>query len=567
MHWLSSQRGVGQFITDVPSPFVDSSPQVSVWKMMRPKDLRQGSGTKTFLDAMHSGKVHLARFILDALDGRIINSKTENSRTPLMYAVCLQDPGTRTKFTQLLLEKGANVNCQDEDGRTALSHACEVGHLDVIKLLVQFSADPDVTDAWGNSALMYAAFSGHSQVLEFLVRAFKRLGLGLDRTNNAGHSAKEIANFFGHNQCVQILNFPCRKGVCRDDPPVDELKAVEVERRLPNRLPRHVLERFSKQSTDEEQLPDVFQGQRKTGESTGLRSRFRCPRSQSQEYNHCNSWVLPPQIEKSPTEEDQSILITAKQLQNCQIRELKGSKLMNFVPEQSQRDISRDVRLPEQKQEIFPLWGKAKSFNLDLLSSRKQSYQGDVRDMRLSASKSKRASLQDDRCLIDKIECQGKPPALINEGSKIASAPKPFLNSMAQPGKALPEKLKSEKEEANERATLSRRGQQKRGSLGSVSRHNKLLFPREEIESEKFPSHTPGFMGLGTRLLRRFTAPEFMRMVIDCSSGSSNGRGRMSRSETYPLSNTHQQVNSQPSVDSISAVKCEFESYSSQSTI
>ncbi|MEQ2197114.1 hypothetical protein XENOCAPTIV_023314 [Xenoophorus captivus] len=532
--------------------------------MMRPKDLRQGSGTKTFLDAMHGGKVHLARFILDALDGRIINSKTENSRTPLMYAVCLQDPGTRTKFTQLLLEKGADVNCQDEDGRTALSHACEMGHLDVIKLLVQFNADPDISDAWGNSALMYAAFSGQSQVLEFLVRAFKRLGLRLDCTNSAGHSAKEIANFFGHNQCVQILNLPCRKGVHKEDPLVDVVKAVEVERQLPNRLSRHVLERFSKQSMDEQQLPDVFQRQTKPGESSGPWNRFRC---QSQEDNHCNSWTLPPQIEKSQTEGDHTILFTATQLQKCQLRELKGSKVMNSVGERSQKDVSQDIWLPEQKQESFPLWGKAKSLNLDLLSSRKQSYQGDMRDMRLSASKLKRASLQDDRCLIDKIECQGKSRALINEGSKISSVPKPRLNSKGQSGKAIQEKVKSQNEEANDMSLSTRRGQQKRGSLGSVSRHNKLLFPREEIEPERIPSQAPGFMGLGTRLLRRFTAPEFMRLVIDCSSGSSNGRGRMSRSETYPLSHTHQQVNSQPSVDSISAVKCEFESYSSHSTL
>ena len=226
--------------------------------MLRPKDLCQGSGTKTFLDAMHSGKLHLARFVLDALDGRIINSKTESGRTPLMFAASLQDSSARSKFTQLLLEKGADVNVKDEQGRTALSLACELGYLDVVKVLVQFNADPEITDTWGNSALMYAAFTGHNQVLEFLVRAFKRLGLRLDLTNRAGHSAIHVANYFGHSQCVQALNGPGRKdsGLGLGD----SCKDPDGEPQGPNKLPKQVLERFSKQfhSKNEEPLPALY---------------------------------------------------------------------------------------------------------------------------------------------------------------------------------------------------------------------------------------------------------------------------------------------------------------------
>lgn len=534
--------------------------------MMRPKDLRQGSGTKTFLDAMHGGKVHLARFILDALDGRIINSKTENSRTPLMYAVCLQEPGARDKFTRLLLEKGADVNCQDEDGRTALSHACELGYLDVIKILVQFNADPDVSDAWGNSALMYAAFSGHSQVLDFLVRAFKRLGLRLDRTNHSGHSAIEVANFFGHNQCVQILKFPCRKSMSTDDPLTHAGNFGDGECQLPNKLPGHVLERFSKHfNSNEDQLPGLFQRQLKIGDSSGLWNRFKCPRSHNQEDTHCHSWAQPPQQEKSQIAGDHSTFFAAKQLQNCQLRELRGAKTLNSLPEPSQKDVNRDAGLQEKTLKSFPLCGKAKSFNLDLLSSRKQSYQGDVHDMSLSASKLKRASLQDERCLIDKMDCPGNSKGLTNDADKTVSVPKGLLNSKSPAARALEDNVKSPKEEDNDTTLSLMGGQQKRGSFAPTGRHNKLLFARGEMDSGKIPGRTPGFMGLRTRLLRRFTAPEFMRMVIDCSPGSTN-RGRMTRSETFPLSQTHQQVNSQPSVDSISGVKCEFES-SSQSNL
>ncbi|XP_028850044.1 uncharacterized protein ankrd63 [Denticeps clupeoides] len=467
--------------------------------MLRPKDLCSGSGTKTFLEAMHDGKLHLARFVLDALDGRILNSKTENGRTLLMLAVCLQEAGSRSKFTQLLLEKGADVNGRDDNGRTALSLACELGHLDVVKLLVQFSADPEVTDAWGNSALMYAAYGGHTPVLDFLLRAFKRLGLKLDRTNLAGQSAIQMANFFGHNQCVQMLNGPGKREL-----PGPNRGEGGYETRRPNRLSKQVLERFSRQfySKNEEALPPLFQKQMRVGDCNGLRAR-RC---QQPSPDRAKSRVSPT---RTPfTEGAQDSLFKSKQIHNSMMRDTRLWR---------NRDVEKckDGEGTLDTTEHIPLWGKTKSLNLDLLRGRKQSYQGDVHD---SVNKFKRASLQDERTLM-KLE------------------PRPDKHC-AEDGAA-------------EKLLLKRRDALRRGPFPQQERPGKPLLQRPGAA---------GLAALGTRLLRRFTAPEFGRLARDCPSGQ--GRAKMSRSETFPLAHTHQRVRSQPSVDSISGVKCEFDSSS-----
>ncbi|KAM3920534.1 ankyrin repeat domain-containing protein 63 [Leptodactylus fuscus] len=207
--------------------------------MLRPRDLRRSSGTRTFLDAMHGGKVHLARFVLDALDRRIVNSPAgEQGRTPLMFAVCLREAELRTRFVRLLLDKGADVNGQDEAGRTALSLACELGHLDAVKLLVQHSADPEIPDRDGNRALMYAASCGHSAELLFLLRAYKRFGLRLDATNRAGISALDAARVSGHWECERALSG--RSGRSPDS------RNGDPTARSPKPLSRQMLERFSR---------------------------------------------------------------------------------------------------------------------------------------------------------------------------------------------------------------------------------------------------------------------------------------------------------------------------------
>ncbi|KAM4665188.1 ankyrin repeat domain-containing protein 63 [Discoglossus pictus] len=227
--------------------------------MLRPRDLRRSSGTRTFLDAMHGGKVHLARFVLDALDRRIINSPAgEQGRTPLMYAVCLREAELRTRFVRLLLDKGAEVNGQDEAGRTALSLACELGHLDAVKLLVQHNADPELADQAGNRPLMYAASCGHSAELHFLLRSYKRFGLRLDATNRAGVSALEAARVSGHRECERALSV---RGPLSPEPNRGGSgKAGDGVGRSPKPLSRQMLERFARPFSHRREEEDKTRG-------------------------------------------------------------------------------------------------------------------------------------------------------------------------------------------------------------------------------------------------------------------------------------------------------------------
>lgn len=239
-----------------PRAELSNFPGTVAGAMLKPKDLCPRAGTRTFLEAMQAGKVHLARFVLDALDRSIIDCRAEQGRTPLMVAVGLPDPAMRSRFVRLLLEQGAAVNLRDERGRTALSLACERGHLDAVQLLVQFSGDPEAADSAGNSPVMWAAACGHGAVLEFLVRSFRRLGLRLDRTNRAGLTALQLAASRGHGTCVQALTGPwgraaaaaAARGSNSDSPPGRTAPAPSPERRRPSprRLPRPLLARFAR---------------------------------------------------------------------------------------------------------------------------------------------------------------------------------------------------------------------------------------------------------------------------------------------------------------------------------
>lgn len=77
------------------------------------------------------------------------------------------------------------INCTDDGGWTPLVWACEHGHVEVTKFLLQNGADPLLRDVEHNVALHWAAFSGSSYLLELLLNN----GCEVNAVNAHGDSA------------------------------------------------------------------------------------------------------------------------------------------------------------------------------------------------------------------------------------------------------------------------------------------------------------------------------------------------------------------------------------------
>ncbi|KAI5103738.1 KN motif and ankyrin repeat domain-containing protein 4 isoform X2, partial [Silurus meridionalis] len=86
-------------------------------------------------------------------------------QTPLHLAV----RHGRASTVRLLLAHGANVNAQDQAGTTALISACDRGHADVVRILLQDpGCDVNLTDKGSRSALSLATQASHTEIADLL---------------------------------------------------------------------------------------------------------------------------------------------------------------------------------------------------------------------------------------------------------------------------------------------------------------------------------------------------------------------------------------------------------------
>ena len=75
----------------------------------------------------------------------------------------------RTDVVQVLIDAGADIDTQNNEGRSPLHTACEYGGLDVVKMLVRAGAGVRDTNDIGCTCLHVAADFGHTETVHYLL--------------------------------------------------------------------------------------------------------------------------------------------------------------------------------------------------------------------------------------------------------------------------------------------------------------------------------------------------------------------------------------------------------------
>ena len=92
-----------------------------------------------------------------------LNWADKEGRT-ILYDACKND---RVDAVRLLLDKGAEVNRATKKGTTPLIIACALGHVDAARLLLDKGATVDRETDWG-TPLSIAKQQGHSSIVSLL---------------------------------------------------------------------------------------------------------------------------------------------------------------------------------------------------------------------------------------------------------------------------------------------------------------------------------------------------------------------------------------------------------------
>ncbi|KAJ5738251.1 Mg2+ transporter protein CorA-like/Zinc transport protein ZntB [Penicillium malachiteum] len=155
--------------TPLLSAAEESKPAVAQILLQNGADIKHQNNQKdTALHiASRDGSTELARALIESSKDPL-EIRNASHQTPLLTAVT----NKHYDIVDILLGAGANINAQDDNGRTALSFAAEHGNQSLVKTLVgEKKAILDIQDNSTKTALLLAVENGSPEIVSFLLQA------------------------------------------------------------------------------------------------------------------------------------------------------------------------------------------------------------------------------------------------------------------------------------------------------------------------------------------------------------------------------------------------------------
>lgn len=136
-------------------------------------------------------------------DGAHINVQGEEGETPVMAATY----HNHVETVKVLIEAGANIHIQDNNQDNPFLYASAEGFFDIVRLTIAAGADPKITNRDGSTALILAAERGSVEVVQELLTY---TDVDTNHINDLGRTALLEAVVLGngeerYQQIVQLL--------------------------------------------------------------------------------------------------------------------------------------------------------------------------------------------------------------------------------------------------------------------------------------------------------------------------------------------------------------------------